>query len=65
MLASTLAALRLVFKELLMPTIISPRTGVAFTLDAGQVLTVIDAEGEQVSDMLAFNRRDIGEAISS
>jgi uncharacterized protein YcgI (DUF1989 family) len=64
-LGSALAALRLVFKGLLMPSVISPRTGVAFTLDAGEVLTVIDAEGEQVSDMLAFNRRDVSEAISS
>jgi hypothetical protein len=48
-----------------MPIVISPRTGVAFTLDAGQTLTVIDPEGEQVSDLLAFNRRDVGEAISS
>jgi uncharacterized protein YcgI (DUF1989 family) len=48
-----------------MPEVISPRTGVAFTLDAGQILTVIDAEGEQVGDMLAFNRHDIGEVISS
>jgi uncharacterized protein YcgI (DUF1989 family) len=49
----------------LMRAVISPRTGVAFTLDAGQILTVIDAEGEQVSDMLAFNRRDVREVISS
>lgn len=48
-----------------MPHIIPPRSGVAFTLDAGQLLTVIDAEGEQVGDLLAFNRHDIGEVISS
>lgn len=48
-----------------MPIVIAPRTGVAFLLDAGQTLTVIDAEGEQVSDLLAFNRSDVGEAISS
>ena len=44
---------------------IAPRSGVAFTLDHGQLLTVIDPRGEQVADLLAFNRHDIGEAISS
>ena len=44
---------------------IAPRSGVAFTLDLGQSLTVIDPRGEQVADLLAFNRGDIGEAISS
>lgn len=44
---------------------IAPRSGVAFTLDLGQSLTVIDPRGEQVADLLAFNRKDIGEAISS
>ena len=44
---------------------IAPRSGVAFTLDRGQTLTVIDPRGEQVADLLAFNRHDIGEAISS
>ncbi len=44
---------------------IEPRSGVAFTLDKGQVLTVIDPRGEQVADLLAFSRADIGEAISS
>jgi uncharacterized protein YcgI (DUF1989 family) len=44
---------------------IEPRSGVAFVLDKGQRLTVIDPRGEQVADLLAFNRHDIGEAISS
>ena len=44
---------------------IPPRSGVAFTLDKGQRLTVIDPQGEQVADLLAFNRADIGEVISS
>ena len=44
---------------------IAPRSGVAFTLDRGQTLTVIDPRGEQVADLLAFNRDDVGEAISS
>ena len=44
---------------------IAPRSGVAFTLDKGQRLTVIDPEGQQVADLLAYNRDDVGEAISS
>ncbi|MDQ3079431.1 MAG: urea carboxylase-associated family protein [Pseudomonadota bacterium] len=48
-----------------MPHEIAPRTGVAFTLDRGQRLTVIDPLGEQVADLLAFRRGDVGEVISS
>jgi uncharacterized protein YcgI (DUF1989 family) len=48
-----------------MPHEIAPRTGVAFTLDRGQRLTVIDPMGEQVADLLAFGREDVGEVISS
>jgi uncharacterized protein YcgI (DUF1989 family) len=44
---------------------IAPRSGAGFTLDRGQTLTVIDPEGRQVSDLLAFNRADIREGISS
>ena len=48
-----------------MPHEIPPRSGVAFTIDQGQRLTVIDPLGEQVADLLAFNRGDVGEVISS
>lgn len=48
-----------------MPHEIAPRSGVAFTIDKGQRLTVIDPCGEQVADLLAFSRGDIGEVISS
>ena len=44
---------------------IAPRSGTAFSLDAGQRLTVIDPLGGQVADLLAFNRVDVGEVISS
>ena len=44
---------------------IPPRSGAGFTLDKGQMLTVIDPEGCQVSDLLAYNRADVREAISS
>lgn len=48
-----------------MPHEIPPRSGVAFELKAGQRLKVIDLRGEQVSDLLAFNRHDTAEVISS
>ena len=44
---------------------IAPRSGVAFTLDKGERLTVIDPQGEQVADLLAFVRSDLDEVISS
>jgi uncharacterized protein len=48
-----------------MPHEIAPRSGVAFAMAAGQRLTVIDPMGEQVADLLAFSRSDVGEVISS
>lgn len=44
---------------------IAPRSGTAFRLAAGQVLTVVDPQGVQVADLLAFNAEDLGEVISS
>jgi uncharacterized protein YcgI (DUF1989 family) len=44
---------------------IAPRSGVAFELSKGQRLRVIDPEGEQVADLLAYNREDVGEVLSS
>ena len=44
---------------------IAPRSGVAFTLEAGQRLAVIDPEGGQVADLLAFAQGDIGEVLSA
>lgn len=45
--------------------IIPPRSGVAFELKQGERLRVIDPQGEQVADLLAFNRADVGEHLSS
>jgi uncharacterized protein YcgI (DUF1989 family) len=45
--------------------IIPPRSGVSFTLKRGEYLKVIDPQGEQVADLVAFNLHDTGEAISS
>lgn len=44
---------------------IPPRSGAAFRMNKGQRLRVIDPNGEQVSDMLAFNAHDTAEVISS
>ena len=35
---------------------LSPQTGTAFSMSAGDVLRVIDPEGEQVADLIAFSR---------
>ena len=44
---------------------LEPRTGTSFSLDRGQVLRVIDPEGEQVSDLVAFAQADKSEWLSS
>lgn len=46
-------------------TVIPPRSGTAFRMERGQTLTVIDVEGVQVADLLAYNAGDVGEAISN
>ena len=45
--------------------IIKKQSGAAFKLKKGQKLKVIDAEGEQVSDMVLFNAKDRREKLSS
>jgi uncharacterized protein len=44
---------------------VEPRTGVAFEVRKGQTFKVVDPQGEQVADLLAFNRDDVREVISS
>jgi len=44
---------------------IPPRSGTAFLLAKGQKLTVIDPQGEQVADLVAFAQADPREAISN
>ncbi|WP_232343288.1 DUF1989 domain-containing protein [Novosphingopyxis sp. YJ-S2-01] len=46
-------------------TRIPRRSGTAFELKRGQRLTVCDPEGEQVSDMVAYNKADPRELISN
>jgi uncharacterized protein len=45
--------------------IIPPRSGTAFVLNKGQRLTVVDIEGEQVSDLICYNLHDKSEYLSS
>jgi len=44
---------------------IPPRSGTAFEINSGQILTVIDSRGGQVADLLAISRADTAEMISS
>lgn len=44
---------------------IPPRSGAAFRLNAGEILTVYDPLGCQVSDLLAFAADDVREVISN
>ncbi len=44
---------------------IAPQTGVAFRLERGQILRIIDPEGEQVADLLAYSGADTREWLSS
>ena len=44
---------------------IAPRSGTAFRLHKGDVLRVIDPEGGQVGDLLAFSAADPREALSN
>jgi uncharacterized protein len=46
-------------------TKIEPQTGIAFELRRGQSLRVVDLEGEQVADLIAFAREDKREWLSS
>ncbi|MDC6351489.1 urea carboxylase-associated family protein [Zeaxanthinibacter sp. PT1] len=45
--------------------IIPKQSGTSFLLKKDQVLTVVDPEGGQVSDMVLFNALDKGEKLSS
>lgn len=44
---------------------IEPRSGVAFELPKGALLSVVDPQGRQVSDMVAYNAKDVREVISN
>jgi len=44
---------------------IEPRSGVAFRMVTGQNLTIIDPEGGQVSDLVAYSSEDVKEVLSN
>jgi len=44
---------------------LEPQTGIAFIVQKGQNIRVIDVEGEQVSDFVCFARKDIKEVLSA
>ena len=44
---------------------IEPRSGVAIELSCGDELVIIDPEGGQVSDLVAYAAEDVGEVISN
>lgn len=44
---------------------LAPKTGIAFVVVKGQVIRVIDTDGEQVSDMVCFAKDAITEYLSS
>jgi len=46
-------------------TEIPPRSGTAFILERGATLTVVDPQGEQVADLVAFAADDPREALSN
>ena len=46
-------------------TRLAPQTGTGFLLRAGQLLTVVDPSGVQVSDFFAFSAEDHGEWLSN
>ena len=45
--------------------VIAPRSGVAFPVRKGRTLRVVDTEGMQVSDLLAYKAADLREVISN
>lgn len=44
---------------------IEPQSGASFVVRRGDVVRVIDPQGEQVSDVVAFSRSDLRESLSS
>ncbi|MDA9762166.1 urea carboxylase-associated family protein [Desulfobacterales bacterium] len=44
---------------------IGPQSGTAFTIQQGQIIRIIDVEGEQVSDLFCFAKDEVEEHLSS
>jgi len=45
--------------------LILPKDGISLEIKKGDILRIIDEEGQQVADLVAFNKKDLGEHISA
>ena len=50
--------------SVLFEQVVPPKTGLAVEVEAGQLLRVIDLEGQQVVDMAVFNKANLREKLS-
>lgn len=46
------------------PVMLAPAAGISFEIEAGQKLKLAQPEGEQVADLISFNRDDVRELLS-
>src|SRR6266536_4532004 len=46
------------------PVVLAPAGNISFEIDAGQLLRLTQPEGEQVADLISFNREDVRELLS-
>jgi len=46
------------------PVTLGPAAGISFEIEAGQKLKLTQPEGEQVADLISFNRDDVRELLS-
>jgi urea carboxylase-associated protein 1 len=44
--------------------VIEPKGRIAFEVECGQTLRIIDVDGQQVADFICFNKHNLGEKIS-
>jgi uncharacterized protein len=51
--------------QLLKKIRIEPQSGTAFNVEKGQVIRIIDVEGQQVADLFSFAKDDLKERLSS
>ena len=45
--------------------LIPAKTGIALEIEEGDILRIVDEEGQQVSDMIAFSKNNLKEHISA
>lgn len=51
-------------QERLLERVLAPRGRAAFEMRSGEVLRITDVEGQQVADLVCFNRHDTAEKLS-